>query len=58
MTELTCKGNISDGEHIKKLGFGFMRLPMKDQEVELERVEKMVELYMEKGFTYFDTAYN
>ena len=45
------------GEEIKKLGFGFMRLPMNGEEVDLEQTCKMVDKYMEKGFTYFDTAY-
>lgn len=46
----------------KKLGFGFMRLPLLDQNddgsVDLELVKQMVDLYMERGFTYFDTAWN
>lgn len=45
---------------MKKLGFGFMRLPLLDQEtkqVDIEQVKKMVDLYLERGFTYFDTAY-
>lgn len=45
----------------KKLGFGLMRLPLKDRrdsaKVDLEQVEKMVDLFLEKGFTYFDTAW-
>lgn len=45
------------GESIKKLGFGLMRLPMIGEEVDLEQVKKMVDLFLEKGFTYFDTAY-
>ncbi len=45
------------GESIKKLGFGLMRLPMKDQEIDMEQVKKMVDAFMSKGFTYFDTAY-
>ena len=45
------------GEEIKKLGFGLMRLPMKGEEVDLEQVKAMVDLFMEKGFTYFDTAW-
>ena len=40
-----------------KLGFGLMRLPEKDGNVDLEHVNKMVDLYMERGFGYFDTAY-
>lgn len=45
------------GEDIKKLGFGFMRLPMNGEEVDLEQTKKMVDHYMDLGFTYFDTAY-
>lgn len=42
---------------IKKLGFGLMRLPMDGNEVDLEQTKKMVDRFIEKGFTYFDTAY-
>ena len=45
------------GESIKKLGFGLMRLPMKGEEIDIEQVKKMVDTFMAKGFTYFDTAY-
>lgn len=45
------------GENIKKLGFGLMRLPMLENEVDIEQTKQMVDLFMEKGFTYFDTAY-
>lgn len=45
------------GEEIKKLGFGLMRLPKKDGEIDLEQTKEMVDLFMQKGFTYFDTAY-
>lgn len=42
----------------KKLGFGLMRLPTQDDgTVNLEEVKKMVDAFMEKGFSYFDTAY-
>ena len=40
-----------------KLGFGFMRLPMIDDKVDIEHTQKMVDLFMEKGFNYFDTAH-
>lgn len=44
---------------MKKLGFGFMRLPkLADGEVDLEKVNEMVDAYMAAGFTYFDTAHN
>lgn len=41
----------------KKLGFGCMRLPMKGEEVDYEEFNKMIDLYMEEGFNYFDTAH-
>ena len=46
--------------HMKKLGFGFMRLPLLDESdrksVDFTTVQKMVDIFMENGFTYFDTA--
>lgn len=45
------------GENIPKLGFGLMRLPMLGDEVDLEQVKEMVDQFLAKGFTYFDTAY-
>ncbi len=45
------------GENMPKLGFGFMRLPMLGEEIDIETTKKMVDLFLENGFTYFDTAY-
>ena len=45
------------GENTPKLGFGLMRLPKKDNEIDIEQVKTMVDLFMEAGFTYFDTAF-
>ena len=46
------------GEETKKLGFGLMRLPkLDDGAIDLEQVKQMVDLFMSKGFTYFDTAW-
>ena len=39
------------------LGFGLMRLPQKDGKVDYPTAEKMVELAMNAGCNYFDTAY-
>ena len=39
------------------LGFGAMRLPMKDEQIDIELVEKMVRYGMDHGVNYFDTAY-
>ncbi len=45
----------------KKLGFGFMRLPVTDLEdptsFDMEMINQMVDTFLERGFTYFDTAY-
>ena len=41
----------------KKLGFGMMRLPMKDEEVDVDETCKMVDYFIENGFNYFDTAH-
>ena len=45
---------------MKKLGFGLMRLPQLDPtdaaNVDIEQLKKMVDIFMERGFTYFDTA--
>ena len=46
---------------MKKLGFGLMRLPMREGAqagtVDLEQVMQMADLFLERGFTYFDTAW-
>lgn len=43
---------------MKKLGFGFMRLPVDGAgDIILDEVKEMVDIFLEKGFTYFDTAY-
>ncbi len=41
----------------KKLGFGLMRLPKKDEEIILSETIDMVDEFISSGFTYFDTAY-
>ncbi|MGI6664285.1 MAG: aldo/keto reductase [Christensenellaceae bacterium] len=46
------------GEHIKKLGFGLMRMPeTADGKTDLAQVKDMVDAFMQAGFSYFDTAY-
>ncbi|MCR4690361.1 MAG: aldo/keto reductase [Lachnospiraceae bacterium] len=48
------------GEDTKKLGFGLMRLPRiegSDDVIDIEQTKKMVDLFMEAGCTYFDTAW-
>ncbi|WP_080798680.1 aldo/keto reductase [Arabiibacter massiliensis] len=48
-------------DKIGRLGFGFMRLPEVEaadgsKEIDLDQVKEMVDLFMDAGFTYFDTA--
>lgn len=45
------------GEEIKKLGFGLMRLPKNGEVIDLDQTKKMVDRFLEEGFTYFDTAW-
>ena len=44
-----------------KFGFGCMRLPQTDKndptKIDQELFNEMVDIYMEKGFNYFDTSY-
>jgi len=46
---------------MKKLGFGFMRLPLLNGEdqtsFDMPQLCSMVDSFLEQGFTYFDTAY-
>ena len=46
---------------MRKLGFGLMRLPLVNPDdqtsIDIEKFKEMVDLYMKRGFTYFDTAY-
>lgn len=42
----------------KKLGFGCMRFPMRDDKtVDYDHLNKMIDAFMESGFNYFDTAH-
>lgn len=46
---------------VPKLGFGCMRLPLLDSNdqtsIDIEQFKRMVDVFMESGCTYFDTAY-
>ena len=48
-------------ENMPKLGFGLMRLPLLDPKddtsIDIEQVKEMVDTFLERGFTYFDTAW-
>lgn len=40
----------------KRLAFGCMRLPVKDNKVDYDEFCKMIDCFIENGFNYFDTA--
>ena len=46
---------------MKKLGFGTMRLPLLDRDdpasIDLKQYEEMADMFIARGFTYFDTAF-
>ena len=44
------------GEEIKKFGFGLMRLPQKEDGIDIEQTKTMVDLFLEAGFTYFERS--
>ena len=46
-----------DLKKMPKLGFGLMRLPQKDDKIDIEQVCRMADAYLEAGMNYFDTAY-
>ena len=50
---------MQSGQGMKtgKLGFGLMRLPRRGLAIDVEQVKVMVDLFLQAGFTYFDTAY-
>lgn len=52
------------GADIKKLGFGLMRLPQLQPQaqgekgaIDIEQTKQMVDMFLDAGFTYFDTAW-
>lgn len=68
LPKLTIAQTIAVSDEVKskinptnKLGFGFMRLPLTnpaDQTaIDYAQLNKMVDTFLEKGFTYFDTAW-
>lgn len=68
LPKLTLAEEVAVSEAVKakvnqadKLGFGFMRLPLKDPQdqtsIDYDTLNKMVDTFLERGFTYFDTAW-
>ena len=44
-------------ENTPKLGFGLMRLPKKRLGIDVKQTSEMVDMFLDAGFTYFDTAH-
>ena len=68
LPKLTFADKIAVSEAVKsqinpknKLGFGFMRLPLKNPSdqtsIDYDTLNKMVDTFLDRGFTYFDTAW-
>ena len=53
---MTYRTNPRTGEKVSLLGFGMMRLPMEDGEVDQETVNEFVDYALEHGVNYFDTS--
>lgn len=55
------RDELADGRpSAKKLGFGCMRLPVvggKTGQIDIGRFAGMIDTFLSRGFTYFDTAY-
>ena len=51
------EANVFFKEARGRLGFGCMRLPMKDKEVDLGQFSSMTDDFLAAGFNYFDTAH-
>ncbi|MBP3868348.1 MAG: aldo/keto reductase, partial [Solobacterium sp.] len=50
--------SVFTGKEQLKLGFGLMRLPRNaDETIDIPQVCEMVDLFLEAGGTYFDTAF-
>ena len=49
--------NNSFGLIQKNFGFGYMRLPMIGEDVDIPQTTRMVDAFLESGFNYFDTAH-
>ena len=55
--QVTRRPYRNTGITLPLLGFGLMRLPTKDGQIDFSTAEKMVEMAMKAGCNYFDTAY-
>ena len=57
LVRFTRKGHVRMEGFDRKFGFGFMRLPMDGDQVDIPQTTQMVDEYLNARFTYFDTAH-
>lgn len=59
LNEINSDSKAEKGILMKKLAFGFMRLPENEQgKIDYAETKEMVDRFIDEGFSYFDTAYN
>lgn len=59
-TETDIQHFGKEREHMNKLGFGFLRLPVQEgteREIDLAKLDCLVDVFLAQGKNYFDTAY-
>ena len=54
--KMTYRVNHNTGDKVSILGYGMMRLPFKDDVIDQEMVNKLVDYAMEHGVNYYDTS--
>ena len=55
-TQMTYRTNKRSGDKVSLLGYGMMRLPQHDGQIDQEMVNREVDYASEHGINYFDTA--
>lgn len=54
--KMTYRTNHNTGDKVSILGYGMMRLPFKDDEIDQKMVNSLVDYAMEHGVNYYDTS--
>ena len=54
--KMTYRVNHNTGDKVSILGYGMMRLPFKDEKIDQEMVNKLVDYAMDHGVNYYDTS--
>ena len=54
--EMTYRTNPHSGDKVALMGFGMMRLPSRNRQIDQEATNRLVDYALEHGINYFDTA--